>query len=107
MRSYCQAELQMTPSSFKRAGSLRDVGIRMKPKDLRVVEGGHRLDVLEILVQGFADGDFISGVKAKRRFKHLLTEPDLYGRENRRNKIDKHLNENCYWKRERVALFPF
>lgn len=97
----------MTPSSFKRARSLRDVGIRVKPKDLRVVEGGQRLDVLEILVQRFADRDFISGIKAKRWFKHLLTEPDLNGRENRRNIIDKHLNENCYWKRERVALFPF
>lgn len=107
MRRYGQAELQMTPSDFKRARNLRDVGIWVKPKDLGVVEGGQRLDVLEVLVQGLAEGDFISGVKAKRRLKHLLAKPDLHGREKRRNKVDKHLNENCYWERERAALFPF
>jgi hypothetical protein len=60
----------------------------VKPKDFWVIEGWQRLDELKILVQGFAYGDFVAGVKTERGLKHLLTEPDLCG-EGKEKKIDE------------------
>lgn len=106
MLSLCQAVTNDT-FKLKNATNLRDIGVRVKPKDFGVIQGWQWLDVFKVLIQGFAQGDFIPSIKTERWFKHLLTEPDLNGTENRRNKSDEQLMKTPTTKEEGSLYFHF